>query len=200
MKPVLFRSAAASRSSPSLRGRRLFLRLRCPPLNFSVLALVALTPVIAVAARSRWKFAALAGYAWGVGWSLFAFRFLREIDPVIPFLMPWVILLWPAAGRRACRSSGGTRSFRSRSNSTGTRRGSVFSPNRPHSGGSSSSPSARRRSTHSSSGPGHASSRGTTCRSPCGGIFRFFRSRRSPATTESCSSRPSSALRWPERR
>ncbi len=67
-----------------------------PPLNFSVLALVALTPVIAVAARSRWRFAALAGYAWGVGWSLFAFRFLREIDPVIPFLMPWVISLWPA--------------------------------------------------------------------------------------------------------
>lgn len=65
-------------------------------MNFSVLALVALTPVIAVAARSRWRFAALAGYAWGVGWSLFAFRFLREIDPVIPFLMPWVISLWPA--------------------------------------------------------------------------------------------------------
>lgn len=67
-----------------------------PPFNLHVLALVTLFPVIAVASRSRWKFAALCGYAWGVGWSFFAFRFLREIDPVIPFLMPWVISLWPA--------------------------------------------------------------------------------------------------------
>jgi len=67
-----------------------------PPWNLHFLALVTLFPVIAVASRSRWKFAALCGYAWGVGWSFFAFRFLREIDPVIPFLMPWVISLWPA--------------------------------------------------------------------------------------------------------
>ena len=67
-----------------------------PPLNWNFLALVALAPVTAVACRSRWKFAALCGYVWGFGWSLFAFRFLREIDPVIPFLMPWAISLWPA--------------------------------------------------------------------------------------------------------
>lgn len=67
-----------------------------PPLNLSFLALLTLVPVIVVASRSRWKFAALCGYAWGVGWSIFAFRFLREIDPAIPFLMPWVISLWPA--------------------------------------------------------------------------------------------------------
>lgn len=68
-----------------------------PPLNWSFLALAALAPVVAVACRSRWKFTALCGYVWGFGWSLFAFRFLREIDPVIPFLMPWAISLWPAA-------------------------------------------------------------------------------------------------------
>ncbi len=67
-----------------------------PPLNWNVLALIALAPVTVVACRSRWKFAALCGYVWGFGWSLFAFRFLREIDPVIPFLMPWAISLWPA--------------------------------------------------------------------------------------------------------
>lgn len=67
-----------------------------PPLNWNFLALVALAPVTAVACRSRWKFAALCGYVWGFGWSLFAFRFLREIDPAIPFLMPWAISLWPA--------------------------------------------------------------------------------------------------------
>ncbi|MDR0932095.1 MAG: apolipoprotein N-acyltransferase, partial [Victivallales bacterium] len=67
-----------------------------PPLNWNFLALLTLAPVVAIACRSRWKFAALCGYAWGFGWSLFAFRFLREIDPVIPLLMPWVISLWPA--------------------------------------------------------------------------------------------------------
>lgn len=67
-----------------------------PPFNLHILALLTLVPVIVVASRSRWKFAALCGYTWGVGWSFFAFRFLREIDPVIPFLMPWVISLWPA--------------------------------------------------------------------------------------------------------
>jgi len=67
-----------------------------PPFNLEFLALVTLAPVIVIASRSRWKFAALCGYTWGIGWSLFAFRFLREIDPVIPFLMPWVISAWPA--------------------------------------------------------------------------------------------------------
>ncbi len=67
-----------------------------PPLNGSFLALITLIPVILIASRSGWRFAALCGYAWGIGWSFFAFRFLREIDPAIPFLMPWVISIWPA--------------------------------------------------------------------------------------------------------
>ena len=32
----------------------------------------------------------------GMGWSLFAYRFLREINPVLPFLLAPVISLYPA--------------------------------------------------------------------------------------------------------
>ncbi len=67
-----------------------------PPFNLWPLAFFALAPLIVVAARSRWLFGALAGYVWGIGWSVFAFQFLREIDPAVPYLMPWVISLWPA--------------------------------------------------------------------------------------------------------
>ena len=69
-----------------------------PPLNWFFLAFFALAPLIAFAssdARS-WRGGALGGWCWGLGWSLFAFRFLREIDPVIPWLMAPVISLWPA--------------------------------------------------------------------------------------------------------
>ena len=70
-----------------------------PPLNASALAFVALTPLIAFASADGrgWKAGAFGGWLWGIGWSVFAFRFLREIDPAIPWLMAPVISLWPAA-------------------------------------------------------------------------------------------------------
>ncbi len=69
-----------------------------PPFNWSFLAFFALTPLIGFAAcDGRRAFSgALGGWCWGIGWSLFAFRFLREIDPAVPWLMAPVISLWPA--------------------------------------------------------------------------------------------------------
>ena len=69
-----------------------------PPLNWFFLAFLALAPLIAFAASDArsWRGGALGGWCWGLGWSFFAFRFLREIDPVIPWLLAPVISLWPA--------------------------------------------------------------------------------------------------------
>ncbi len=68
-----------------------------PPLNWSVLAFVSLLPLILFATAEKPGSAAFAGWLWGLGWSLFAYRFLREIDPAVPWLIAPVISLWPAA-------------------------------------------------------------------------------------------------------
>ena len=54
-----------------------------------------------------WKSAALAGWVWSLGWSLFAFRFLREIDPAVPFLLAPVVSLWAAVFAQAAEAPAG---------------------------------------------------------------------------------------------
>ena len=67
-----------------------------PPLNVTPLAAVCQLPLLFFLKRADWKSAALAGWVWSLGWSLFAFRFLREIDPAVPFLLAPVVSLWAA--------------------------------------------------------------------------------------------------------
>ncbi len=66
-----------------------------PPFNLEFLAFFTLLPVLWSCGEYDGKpFSFLCGWCWGLGWSLFAFRFLREIDPVIPWLLAPVISLW----------------------------------------------------------------------------------------------------------
>ncbi len=67
-----------------------------PPFNLSFLAYLTLVPLLLYATASRWAHAAFAGWLWGVGWSAFAYQFLREIDPAVPYCMAFVISFWPA--------------------------------------------------------------------------------------------------------
>ena len=67
-----------------------------PPLNFSFAAFAALAPLVWCAARLDWKRAAFCGWVWGLGWSLFAFQFLREIELPVPYMLAPVLSLWPA--------------------------------------------------------------------------------------------------------
>ena len=69
-----------------------------PPLNLEFLAFLSLLPVMRCALDGeRGSFsAAFGGWLWGLGWSVFAYRFLREIEPPLPYLLAPVISLWPA--------------------------------------------------------------------------------------------------------
>ena len=67
-----------------------------PPLNLWPLAFAAPAPLVWCAARLAWKRAALCGWVWGLGWALFAFQFLREIELPVPYLLAPVLALWPA--------------------------------------------------------------------------------------------------------
>ena len=67
-----------------------------PPLNLYIFAAVCLLPLFYFIPRSKFFHAVMCGWCWGLGWSLFAFRFLREIDPVAPWLLAPVMALWPA--------------------------------------------------------------------------------------------------------
>ena len=67
-----------------------------PPLNLELAAFVMLIPLLFVISKCKPLYAALYGWIWGLGWSFFSYRFLREIDVMIPFLLPPVISLWPA--------------------------------------------------------------------------------------------------------
>ncbi len=67
-----------------------------PPFNLEPLVFASVFLLYLVAAESHWRFAALAGWVWGLGWSLFAYQFLREIDPAVPYLLAPVISVWPA--------------------------------------------------------------------------------------------------------
>lgn len=68
-----------------------------PPLNLWGAGFCALAPLVWCAARLEWKRSALCGWCWGMGWALFAFQFLREIQWPVPYLLAPVLSCWPAA-------------------------------------------------------------------------------------------------------
>ena len=68
-----------------------------PPFNLWFLGFAALAPLVWCTARVSWKQGALCGWFWGLGWSLFAFQFLREIELPVPYLLAPVLSCWPAA-------------------------------------------------------------------------------------------------------
>ena len=80
----------------SFSGGLLF-SVALPPLNLSFAGFAALAPLVWCAHRLEWKRAALCGWIWGLGWALFSFRFLREIEWIVPYLLAPVLALWPAA-------------------------------------------------------------------------------------------------------
>ena len=68
-----------------------------PPLNWSFAAAFALLPVlISVSLKRRWIWNALSGWIWGWCWAIFAYRFLREIEWFVPWLLAPVMGLFPA--------------------------------------------------------------------------------------------------------
>ena len=88
-----------------------------PPWNWGFAVLIALWPLFFVSLRYTWKFRWLCGWLWGCGWAVFAFQFLREIHPVLPYLMAPVIAVWPGTGVWILgwfvRAGGGTKRPRS---------------------------------------------------------------------------------------
>lgn len=79
----------------SFSGGLLF-SVALPPLNLSFAGFAALAPLVWCAHRLEWKRAALCGWVWGLGWALFSFQFLREIEWIVPYLLAPVLALWPA--------------------------------------------------------------------------------------------------------
>ncbi|MFA7185310.1 MAG: apolipoprotein N-acyltransferase [Victivallales bacterium] len=68
-----------------------------PPLDWSAAAWVALMPLFWICFGQNWRRAALSGFFWGLGWAFTGFYWLREIDPVIPYLMAPVMALFVSA-------------------------------------------------------------------------------------------------------
>lgn len=68
-----------------------------PPLNWSAAAWVALIPLFWFCSEQSSKGAFLSGFSWGLGWAFTTFYFLREIDPVIPYLIAPIMALFPTA-------------------------------------------------------------------------------------------------------
>ena len=67
-----------------------------PPLNWSFAVFVSLLPVLHCGNCFKWKFSLLSGWCWGLGWALFSYRFLREIEWFVPFALAPVMAIWPA--------------------------------------------------------------------------------------------------------
>ncbi len=74
----------------------MFYAAALPPLNWFFLAFITLPWLLLCCVWYGKFFRMLCGWVWGLGWSLFAYRFLREINPVLPFLLAPVISLYPA--------------------------------------------------------------------------------------------------------
>ncbi len=68
-----------------------------PPLNWSALAWIALIPLFWICSEQSPGRAAFSGFLWGLGWAFTGFYWLREIDPLIPFLIAPILALFPAA-------------------------------------------------------------------------------------------------------
>lgn len=67
-----------------------------PPLNWSFAVCLSLVPLFYFALHLKWYWRMLCGWLWGWGWSIFAYWFLREIHPAVPWMLAPVISLWPA--------------------------------------------------------------------------------------------------------
>ncbi|MDD5698744.1 MAG: apolipoprotein N-acyltransferase [Victivallaceae bacterium] len=67
-----------------------------PPLDWSAAAWVALIPLFWIASEQSTARAAASGFCWGLGYAFTGFYWLREIDPVIPYLIAPVLALFPA--------------------------------------------------------------------------------------------------------
>ena len=68
-----------------------------PPLNWSFAIFFALIPLFYAPLFFNWKMRFLCGWLWGIGWAFFAYNFLREIHPAVPWMLAPVLSLWPAA-------------------------------------------------------------------------------------------------------
>ena len=68
-----------------------------PALNWSLLAWIALLPLILLCRSCSVRSAFLRGLTWGYFWSLFSFLWLREIALPIPFILSFVLALFVAA-------------------------------------------------------------------------------------------------------
>jgi apolipoprotein N-acyltransferase len=67
-----------------------------PPLNWSFVSWFALIPLYWIAQDKSPFRAWRAGWIWGLGWGFTAFFWLREIQPVIPYIIAPVIALYTA--------------------------------------------------------------------------------------------------------
>ena len=66
-----------------------------PPLNWSATAWVAIIPLFLIACGQNTFKAAASGFFWGLGWAFTGFYWIREIDPVIPYLIAPIMALFP---------------------------------------------------------------------------------------------------------
>ena len=92
---LVSRPARAAVAAVCFAGGALF-AASLPPWNWGFAALFSLLPLLWAARTYPWRSRLLCGWVWGLGWTLFAYRFLREIHPAVPFLLAPVLSAWPA--------------------------------------------------------------------------------------------------------
>ena len=73
-----------------------------PPLNWTFAVFICLIPLMYFALFLKWYWRLLCGWCWGWGWSIFAYWFLREIHPAVPWMLAPVISLWPMVFMLVC--------------------------------------------------------------------------------------------------
>jgi apolipoprotein N-acyltransferase len=73
-----------------------FMTLSLPGYNWSLIAWVAMVPLFMIIPGKSMFAACRGGFWWGLGWGLPSFYWLREIDPVVPFLMAPVLSIFIA--------------------------------------------------------------------------------------------------------
>jgi len=66
-----------------------------PPLNWSATAWIALIPLFWICSEQNTKKATLSGFCWGLGWAFTTFYFLRDIDPIVPYLVGPMMAVFP---------------------------------------------------------------------------------------------------------
>ncbi len=73
-----------------------FMTLSLPGYNWGLIAWVALVPLFMIIPGKSMFAAWRGGFYWGLGWAFPSFFWLREIDPVIPYLMAPVLAVFIA--------------------------------------------------------------------------------------------------------